>query len=83
MEREGYCKQILLACACSVSSAPVFPLLSSHTTQALSCSAGGQSEAGPRLHAPLRSKPLRLGAQVVFRGAYLIGPAFCALPRSE
>ena len=41
------------------------------------------SEAGPRLHAPLRSKPLRLGSQVALRGAGLVGPVFCALPRTE
>ena len=41
------------------------------------------SEAGPRLHAPLRSKPLRFGAQVALRGADSVGPAFCALPRSK
>ena len=41
------------------------------------------SEAGPRLHAPPWSKPLRLGAQVALRGADLVGPAFCALRRSE
>ena len=41
------------------------------------------SEAGPRLHAPPRSKPLRLGAQEALRGVDLVGPAFCALPRSE
>ena len=39
------------------------------------------SEAGPRLHAPPGSKPLRLGAQVALRGADSVGPAFCALPR--
>ena len=41
------------------------------------------SEASPRLHAPLQSKPLRLGTQVALRGADLVGPEFCALPRSE
>ena len=41
------------------------------------------SEAGPRLHAPPRSKPLRLGSQVALRGADSVGPAFCALPRTE
>ena len=41
------------------------------------------SEAGPRLHAPPRFQPLRLGAQVALRGADSVGPAFCALPRSE
>ena len=41
------------------------------------------SEAGPRLHAPPRSKQLRLGSQVALRGAGSVGPAFCALPRTE
>ena len=41
------------------------------------------SEAGPRLHAPPRSKLLRLGSQVALTGADLVGPAFCALPRTE
>ena len=41
------------------------------------------SEAGPRLHAPPRSKPLRFSAQVAFRGADSVGIAFCALPRTK
>ena len=41
------------------------------------------SEAGPGLHAPPRSKPLRIGSQVALRGADSVGPAFCGLPRSE
>ena len=41
------------------------------------------SEAGPRLHAPLWSTSLSLGAQVALRGTGSVGPAFCALPRSE
>ena len=41
------------------------------------------SEAGPRLHAPPRSKPPRLGARVALRGADSVGAAFCALPRTE
>ena len=41
------------------------------------------SEAGPRLHAPPRSKGLRLGSQIALRGADSVGTAFCALPRSE
>ena len=41
------------------------------------------SEACPRLHAPPRSKPLRLGTQVALRGADSVRPVFCALPRSE
>ena len=42
-----------------------------------------RSEAGPRLHAPPRFQPLRLGAQLALRGADSVGPAFCALPRTE
>ena len=60
---EGCCKLILLACACNISSTLGLPLLAAHTAQALRCSTGEQSEAGPRLHAPPGSKPLRLGAQ--------------------
>ena len=41
------------------------------------------SEAGPRLHAPPQSKPLRLGSQVALRGADSVGPAFCTLPRTK
>ena len=81
--RQGCCKQILLACACSVSSTLGLPLLVVHTAQALRSSAGEPSQAGPRLHAPLRSKPLKLSAQEALRGADLVGLAFCALPRSE
>ena len=32
------------------------------------------SEAGPRMHAPPRSKLLRLGTQVALRGADSVGP---------
>ena len=52
-----------------------------HSSSRLLC--WEQSEAGPGLHAPPRSKPLRLGTQVVLRGADSVGPAFCALPRTE
>ena len=41
------------------------------------------SEAGPGLQASPRSKPLRFGAQVALRGTDSVGPAFCALPKSE
>ena len=37
-----------------------------------------RSKAGPRMHAPPRSKPLRLGTQVALRGADSVEP-----PRSE
>ena len=39
------------------------------------------SKAGPRMHAPPQSKPLRFGAQVALRGADSVGTAFCALPK--
>ena len=58
--REGCCKQILLACACSVSSTLGLPLLAVHTAQALCSSAREPSEASPGLHAPPQSKLLRL-----------------------
>ena len=80
---EGCCKLILLACACSISSTLGLPLLMMHTTQTLHCSTREPSEAGPRLHAPPQSKPLRLGTQEALRGTDLVRPAFCALPRSE
>ena len=41
------------------------------------------SEASPGLYALPRSKPLRFRHSVVLRGADSVGPAFCALPRSE
>ena len=41
------------------------------------------SEAGPGLYVLPRSKPLRFRYSVVLIGAVSVGPAFCALPRSE
>ena len=41
------------------------------------------SEAGPGLHAPPRSKQLRLRHSGSPQRHRLVGPAFCALPRSE
>ena len=42
-----------------------------------------QSEAGPGLHAPPRSKPLRFRHSGSLQRCNSIGPAFCAFPRSE
>ena len=58
-------------------------VLRAHTAQALGCSTGDR----PRLalgcmHLPGLSRS-GSGTQVVLRGADLIGPEFCALPRSE
>ena len=59
------------------------PLHTAHTTQALRCSAGNRLRpALGYMHLP-RSKQLRLGSQVALRGTDLLGPAFCALPRTE
>ena len=57
--------------------------LPAHTAQALGCSAGNR----PRLalgcmHFPGLSRS-GSGTQVVLRGTDSVGPAFCALPRSE
>ena len=81
--REGHCKQITLACARSVSATLGLPPLTVHTAQALGCSAGN------RLRPALGCMHLSglscsgSGTQVVLRGADSVGPAFCALPRSE
>ena len=77
------CKLIVLSCAHSVSALLGLPLLAAHKPLRLYVAPPEPSEAGPRLHAPPWSKPLRFGAQVALRGADSVGTAFCALPRSE
>ena len=68
MGREEHCKQILLACVGSANSVlaalglpPLMVCVLScfYTSQALGCSSGELSEAGPGLCAVPRSKPLR------------------------
>ena len=55
-----------------------------YTSQALGCSAGELSEVGPGLHALPRSKLPRFRfSRVLHKGTDLVGPSFCALPRSE
>ena len=80
---EGGMLQTTLACARSVSGTLGLPLYTARTAQAPGCSSQEPSEAGSRLHAPPRSKLLRLSSQVALRGADSVGPAFCALPRTE
>ena len=46
-------------------------------------SSGELSKADPGLLVLPRSKPLRFSSRVLHRGTDLVGPAFCALPRSE
>ena len=81
--REGRCKQITLACARSASATLGLPPLTAHTAQALGCSAGNHPwPALGCLHLPGLSRS-GSGTRVVLRGADSVGPAFCALPRSE
>ena len=87
--REGCCKQVTLACARSASATLGLPpvhstcSLPAHTAQALGCSAGNhQWPALGCLHLPGPSRS-GSGTRVVLRGAGSVGPAFCALPRSE
>ena len=57
--------------------------LPAHTAQALGCSAGSHPRpALGCLHLPGLSR-LGSGTRVALRGADSVGPAFCALPRSE
>ena len=57
--------------------------LPAHTAQALGCSARNRPRpALGFMHLPGLSHS-GLGARVVLRGADSVGPAFCALPRSE
>ena len=81
--REGRCKQITLACARSVSATLHLPLLAGHTAQALGCSPGNcPRPALGCMHLPGLGHA-GSGTQVVLSGADLVGPAFCALPRSQ
>ena len=80
--------QITLACAHSVSPHKVCPPTWRVCFPCLHCLGSRLlcqelSEASPGLYALPRSKPLRFRYSVVLRGADSVGPAFCALPRSE
>ena len=77
----GVCSQ----CLSHTGPAPAHGacVLPARTAQALGCSAGNRLRlALGCMHLPglSRSGP---GTQVVLRGADSVGPAFCALPRSE
>ena len=87
--RERRCKQITLACARTASATLSLPpahsacALPAHTAQALGCSAGNHLRlALGCMHLPGLSLS-GSGTRVVLRGADSLGPAFCALPRSE
>ena len=57
--------------------------LPAHTAQALGCSARNRPRpALGCMHLPGLSRS-GSGTQIVLRGADLLGPVFCALPRSE
>ena len=77
----GECSQCLgrtgFAPAHGICAFPVY------TAQAPGCSAGKLSKAGPGLRALPRSMLLRFRKSLLHKGADSVGPAFCALPRSE
>ena len=81
--REGRCTQAPLERACSVSAPLGLPLLAAHTAQALGCSAGNRLRLAQGCMHLLSLRRSGSGTEVVPRGADLVGPAFCALPRSE
>ena len=77
----GVCSQ----CLSHTGSAPAHSACSlpAHTSQALGCSAGNYPwPALGCLHLPGPSCS-GSGTRVVLRGEDLVGPAFCALPRSR
>ena len=77
----GVCSQCLI----HTGPAPTHGTCSlpAHSAQALGCSAGNHPRpALGCLHLPGLSRS-GSGARVVPRGADSVGPAFCALPRSE
>ena len=82
--------QINNTCVCSqclnhTGSAPAHGACSlpAHSARALGCSAGNNSRlALGCMHLPSPSRS-GSGTQVVLRGTDSVGPAFCALPRSE
>ena len=82
-------KTVTLACARSVSATLGLPpthlvcALPAHTAQALGCSAGNRLRlALGCIHLPGLSCS-GSGTRVILRGAESVGPAFCALRRSE
>ena len=74
-----------LQCLSHTGSAPAHGMCSlpAHTAQALGCSAGNHlCLALGCLYFPGPSRS-GSGTRVVLRGVDSVGPAFCALPRSE
>ena len=89
MGRKGRCKQITLACACSVSATLGLPplmvcVLSQSTLLRLQVALQGYCLrwALGCVHFPGLSRS-GSGSQVVHKGTDLVGPALCALPRHE
>ena len=81
--RKGCCKQIILACARSVSVTLGLPPLPAHTAQALGCSTGNRLRpALGYMHLPGLSCS-GSGTQVVLSSADSFGPTLCALPSFE
>ena len=81
MGREGCCKPIRLACACSVSATLGLSLPMAHTAQALGCSTGNCLKPSLGfMHLPGLSHS-GSGTRVVLRYADSFGHAFCALSK--
>ena len=77
----GVCSQ----CLSHTGSAPAHGAssLPAYTAQALGCSAGNHPWPALGFLHLLGPSHSGSGTRVVLRGTDLVGPAFCALPRSE
>ena len=72
-----------VVCTQCLSPTGPAPARSAQTAQALRCSSGNRLRSALGcMHLPGLSRS-GSGAQVALRGADSVGPAFCALPRSE
>jgi len=75
----GECSQCLGHIGCPTHG-HTFPV---YSAQAPGCSAGELSSAGPGLNALPRSQTLRFRFSGLHKSTDLVGPVFCALPRSK
>ena len=66
-----------------ISATLGLPLLMAHTAQTVGCSSGNRLRPALGCMHLLGLSRSGSGTEVVLRGAHLVGPAFCALPRSE
>ena len=66
-----------------ISATLGLPLLTAHTAQTLGCSSGNRLRPALGCMHLLGLSRSGSGTEVVLRGAHLVGPAFCALPKSK